>query len=1008
MRGDYLGSMDRYLRWNEGLAEAVYPPQVDARPAYMSLDAEQRGAVSAELGIQQSEFEASLADCVRGVLILDSSGPVEFFQRINWELGRWRRSRREQRGAPPVLPLLAVLAVAAERMASSDGMAENNFYGRVREVLEYPDERRHFEYGYRRFGERYWGVLNKWLEGQDGKRGLPTAVAVGHRYVGLPISQVLVREADRERLPHFFIYAGFPPGAVVPPKELEPAFDRWIRREPCPASPALLHHWSGSSGKQRILESVSTALATWNGHVVHQEGDDVAIQASLALNIGKFPRPRVEFSPIAYLTNADEPRDGEIRTDRGWEPVDLVPFATGIMRIGDPQAFDNPSMLEGVLEVKDTQSGRTIERRPRRIMVFRRVDHAGAFLEAEQTMLGEDILVVVRSHGRLLAKVEKILSACARPGWAPYPPGYGGLPEGWTLFHGVQILANPGELVSDTSIDLRALVPLTNSQLLVSGGLPLPGSARGKWHRGALPEVRVVSDDPQGFEVKLFDLQAEDDDDDDVLLGEWRKNEAGALVLDLADQELGNGNYRLELKPASSAQTESTMTIRVRSGDVIDQDQVAKSEPVDQFLDDPLSILAASAVEGERSLFGGLLENPADRDVHTASVPEAPHWKTKRSERRKLTLSISTLPPDSCLYTGAHHTQIETVSLDSRGRPLAPYTVGACTKCGLVRHFPSSHLRAKKREVRRGRQEHSLGMPSLSNLLPTAKSSTLDWDVVLDGLFHCGAGNAATFSRLSSFLEPTALMVHHLLRTLSSLGHVELMRDPESLELAGWEVSPTTLIPTSRGWFLSGHWPEQLVRAQLAADPDLKLERVKQLESPRSRYFDHFPDKPLQGVHEGAGALALAVQLPVLSEVIAALPRTPAPSRASGLSLFDPASAKWEDADSMAVAGGYRMRSFATVDLLRDWDDLERRTMALSTVHLSKHAAALLWKQKPLVAYNRTSQILSVPLGTNLPGLYERAAVFASGLAPVAQGGSLHYLDISPELAGHLTYLLSN
>lgn len=204
------------------------------------------------------------------------------------------------------------------------------------------------------------------------------------------------------------------------------------------------------------------------------------------------------------------------------------------------------------------------------------------------------------------------------------------------------------------------------------------------------------------------------------------------------------------------------------------------------------------------------------------------------------------------------------------------------------------------------------------------------------------------------------------------------------------------------------HWPEELVRAQLAADPDLELERVRQQEAPRSRYFNQFPTTLLEGVHEGADALELATQLPALSEVIAALPRTPAPSRASGLSLFDPASAKWEDADSMAAAGGYRMRSFATVDLLRDWDDLERGTMAMSTVHLSKHAAALLWQQKPLVAYNRESQILSVPLGTNLPGLYERAAVFASGLAPVVEGGSVHYLDVSPELAGHLTYLLSN
>lgn len=110
----------------------------------------------------------------------------------------------------------------------------------------------------------------------------------------------------------------------------------------------------------------------------------------------------------------------------------------------------------------------------------------------------------------------------------------------------------------------------------------------------------------------------------------------------------------------------------------------------------------------------------------------------------------------------------------------------------------------------------------------------------------------------------------------------------------------------------------------------------------------------------------------------------------------------------MTLVGGYRMRGFATMDLLRNQDDLERRTMAVSTVHLSKHAAALLWGRKPLVAYDGRAHTLSVPLGGNLPGLYERAVVLASGLAPVIRSGSVHYLDVSPELAGHIAYLLSH
>lgn len=1009
VRAPKAARIEAYLAWNEALADAVYPKLPSAAPAYMSLDSGQRQAVASQLDFDAAYFDDELASCVRNALNLGASGPAETYQTVNGELARWKRRNKSERGAPPVLPFLALLTVAAERMSAGAGMAENNFYGRALEVLGHPDEKQHFELGYRKYGEGYWSALERWLEDQDGLRGLPTATAVGYRFVGLPISQVLIREADRDRLPNFFVHAGFPPGAVIPAKEIEPAFHRWISGEPCPASPALLHHWSSSSVRPRILESVATALSAWNGHVVHRGDDHTAVQASLALNVGGFPRARVEFSPIAYVSDAEEARDGEVKTVLGWEPVDLLPFAPGIMRIGDQRSFDNASLLEGLLEVKDSKSGRTIERRPRRIMVFRRVDHAGAFLEAEQTLLGEDVMVVVRSEpARLVQKVKEILAACARPGWEAYPSGYGGLPDGWTLFHGVQMFANPGEMVGE-SLDLRALVPLTNSQLLLAGGLPLPGSVRGKWHRDAMPEVRAVSDDPAGFTVRLIDMEVDEGADDLRVVSQWERRDAGPLVVPLSAEELQEGNYRVELIPASPPQAISAITLRVRSGDQVDTDQLGESEPTDQFLDDPLSVLSASEVAGDRSLFGGVLVNPTSRPSQAGHPPLRSHWRTARSARRKLALSIATVPADSCLYTGAHYTDIETVNLGADGHPLLPYTVGTCRRCGLTRHFPSSHWRAKRRHQRDRARVAPANPRVLEDLRPTvSRGDYPDWDVVLDGLFHCSLGNEGVFARLSSFLEPSTLMVHHLIRTLSSLGYIEPMRDRETFALERWEVSPTTLVPTSRGWFLTGHWPKALIHDQLASSPEVTLSRIRHVEAPTSHYFDSFPSTLVEGAQEGASALELAVQLPVLSEVIAALPRVPAPSRASGLSAFDPATAKWHDVEGLSAVGGYRMRSFETVDFLRSWSDLDLGTMAMSTVHLSKHAAALLWRAKPLVAYDQATKILSVPLGTNLPGLYERAVVLASGLAPVSESGSLHYFDVSMELAGHVTYLLTN
>ena len=89
--------------------------------------------------------------------------------------------------------------------------------------------------------------------------------------------------------------------------------------------------------------------------------------------------------------------------------------------------------------------------------------------------------------------------------------------------------------------DLAPLVPLTSSQLKVTDGFALPGQVRGKWHSWAPPEVRAVSDAPDGFKVRVIDLHRFDDSDDDeareTVLAEWDDEGTGVVVQSLADLE---------------------------------------------------------------------------------------------------------------------------------------------------------------------------------------------------------------------------------------------------------------------------------------------------------------------------------------------------------------------------------------------------------------------------------------------------------------------------------------
>ena len=105
----------------------------------------------------------------------------------------------------------------------------------------------------------------------------------------------------------------------------------------------------------------------------------------------------------------------------------------------------------------------------------------------------------------------------------------------------------------------------------------------------------------------------------------------------------------------------------------------------------------------------------------------------------------------------------------------------------------------------------------------------------------------------------------------------------------------------------------------------------------------------------------------------------------------------------MEAPGAYRVRRFATLDIVRTQQDVQRGTVARSTVQLSKHLAALI-DGKPLLAYDATSQRLVVPLGADLPSLYGRAVVAASGLPPAAvpKEGLLVYEQVPDKLARHV------
>lgn len=377
-------------------------------------------------------------------------------------------------------------------------------------------------------------------------------------------------------------------------------------------------------------------------------------------------------------------------------------------------------------------------------------------------------------------------------------------------------------------------------------------------------------------------------------------------------------------------------------------------------------------------------------------------------------MRITVPDSDSCIRTGRHRQEIETVECDSKGRPTTSWVYGRCTTCGLVKRYPT-RIRTRRQYVAPADAEQVHPVHGLSGLSPTTTSGEdRDWTVAFDTLQHLGGGPWASLEKVALQIEPTGLFVDQFARTLETLGHISIRRDEKTLRPAAWEISPTQLTGSATGQFMfNGYWPTGLyteVVDVIAADGADTTVAGK--EPPQ--YFANNLGGKAQSVADDYEIpvipdawRALAEALPPMSTVLEQLPRQSASSDGD-ISWFDVFDASWKRVDSYEAQGAYRIRKFATLDIVRSADDIKRGTYARCPVQLSKHLAALM-DGRPLVAYDPNQRLFLVPIGAELPGIFGRALTAASCRPPeVAHGsGAIAYRNVPEELAHRVFDLLT-
>jgi hypothetical protein len=1023
-------------RWSRAIGDVVYTSESEGSPVYLDMDqdsferiAKERrsndedggggngpSAIAGVLGEDDSRVD--LIRCVRQTLQFHEGNVLKaYLSRTATWLGS------DNLDPPPALPLLSVLTIAAEQMEATTKFAANNYYGRLTQLLELNEEQgQQVKQSYRvkKFkevpsSEYLWNSLNVWLERWEGLRGLPTAYPFSHRHIGYPRLQALVRSHDRVVLGRFFADCDLPPQGVLLPEDLTPLFDEWVNQEPCP-SMGLRGIWG--IDRETLAEIACQELAAWEGSTESDGPGGTRIgKLQLTASLQRFPSPRLELSLIDGMST-DNVDLKIIGRDDSIDPIPFIPNVNGRLVPANPGGISRESLLAGMVKLQNPLTGAEMQRLPRRLVPLRKDELLQTFVETDRAGLVEETMLLCRSE--IATAVAEFLSTAAQVGYR-HEEQIDGLPDNWELFSGVRILTgvdDPRQLIPD---ELSCLVPNASLLLLPDKGFRLPVRIP-TWSSLEVPEIRASSLRGNGLKLKISPSQVFAGDQFDT---REFTSDAPVLIADLAELDLPEGVFRLELFGGNSDRPAQTSTLRLRSANHparIGADRFTLGHQVEEISS---SILGATDCDPEGNIRGSLL------DVHGTGGPFGelasitPNWYQGRhghldpepleglSGSREL-IELGDVEYADCFRNGAHHWLLPTIMPGKK-----PTTIdGKCKKCGQFKKFPARYRFGAAAKSKKETTATAAPVFDIASVDPISVGSDLDrqLDVALDALCFAQQGTSGALERTASQIDPGRVFVDGFERALSLLGHVELERDPATMRVTRWDITPPTLSErTNGGYFLTGFRSlrmleelKQHVNAQggtvsvksqgKSFGPSVVLvEGID--EEGASAVAAQLPGAPGHRVAvQPEAARALTAVLPPLSAVADCLVANHPLPAAQKVECWDPKTVCWNPVHSSNSAGYYRLYSHRPWYVIRTAENIDNGQVTIANSRVIKHVAALR-EGEPLVGYDCEKEVLYMPIGADLPGLYGRAAVLASGFLPVIAQDVLTYRHIPPDLA---------
>ena len=1026
-----MSAWGEYEKWNDAIAREIFNENTAGQPVYLDLEEDVLARVATRVGLNSGSDPANaFVASVRATLRAPTRSAT-IFNAHTVAAGLWKL--RGESTPPPCIGLLAVLSLVAEEMRRSAEFAGSNYYGRLAKTLDVPRESlKRLTRDFRRETPFLWDTLNGWLEDSNGMHGFPTAVAFDHRrYIGLPISQALVRAQDRIKLPRLFAQAGLQPSQRISVHAMHQLLDDWLASSQGPHSFRRL--WSKRAIREQISEIACAELEGWDGTIPenvrppgHKHDDNLLLGAELRTH----PRPAIDLllvtrqrgkeksrlltlSPAASSTalSALGPLGDAMR-------LEAIP-GTGWASIEPSYRVACPELLVANVSLEAPVIEGTYSRRAKRLVVLKKHEADHLFVEARRAELLETYLILVVSQ--LAPSVREVLQSVARAGFREL--GHEvleGLPAGWVAFASVQLERIPS-IAHDELIPLQ---PLARTHLALGEGLPLPGM--NVWHRGRLPELRVVVGgssavapaDVRATPIRYLDGSETSDIDLGTIEG------AGVVDLSRVASPLRDGDFRIIVSSPRQNRTLATASLRVRSGSWPRRLEDPEEPRIAHLLSsqDSLSFFGMSTAEpadATTRLLGASLENEecscrVERTNGLAPLPPRPgvvledfeheEWDDLEplSETRAEELPI-------CFRRAHHHWLCES----QQGN--AP-VFSVCKDCGREKWWEPKRKRksnATTAEVHQQLGPSTGGALQLQPLPAISEREQADMELMLDALSYGKSGSWRTFQAIAASIDDAPWFAHEAARRLEALGHLELEIDRKSLQPRRWMTAPPTIVVPEYGpAFLAGSRSVQLVRVvtEVAGILDGNVRVVPQRNGPSVVEIHGLEPEGLQLAvdcicEDRNLALRLSTRpasriaglLPPLSSIRQSLPDLT--TSANRFERFDLASGRWQSADRMDHAGAYRLRTRPWLYSVAPKLGASDRRSVIADVRLAKYLAAL-DQAFSLIGYDKSRQTLLASQGAPLPGLLERVAVLCSGRLPIqCPDKTLAYEGVSLEVA---------